>query len=73
MCFAGIEAENRRTLIYRGPWMLWTTETLGAMLSIQKNPMLKYSGFSNPEYTYALCESEFHNPECITLVIFSIK
>jgi len=25
VCFAGIEAENRRTLIYRGPWMLWTT------------------------------------------------
>jgi len=23
--FAGIEAENRITLIYRGPWMLWTT------------------------------------------------
>jgi len=25
VCFAGIEAENRRALIYRGPWMLWTT------------------------------------------------
>ena len=25
VCFAGIEAENRRTLIYRVPWMLWTT------------------------------------------------
>ena len=23
--FAGIEAENRRWCIYRGPWMLWTT------------------------------------------------
>jgi len=39
VCFAGIEVENRITLIYRGPWMLWTTETLGAMWSIQKNPM----------------------------------
>jgi len=25
VCFAGIEAENRRGCIYRGPWMLWTT------------------------------------------------
>jgi len=25
VCFAGIKAENRRALIYRGPWMLWTT------------------------------------------------
>jgi len=73
VCFAGIEAENWRTLIYRGPWMLWTTKTLGAMWSIQKNLMLKYSEFSNPEYTYALCESGFHNPECISLVILSIK
>ena len=24
VCFAGIEAENRRGCIYRGPWMLWT-------------------------------------------------
>jgi len=24
VCFDGIEAENRRALIYRGPWMLWT-------------------------------------------------
>jgi len=23
--FAGIEAENRKAIIYRGPWMLWTT------------------------------------------------
>jgi len=73
VCFACIEAENRRSLIYRCPWMLWTTETLDAMWSIQKNPMLKYSGFSNSEYTYALCESGFHNPECISLVILSIK
>jgi len=25
MCFADIEAQNRRATIYRGPWMLWTT------------------------------------------------
>jgi len=25
VCFAGIEAENQRWCIYRGPWMLWTT------------------------------------------------
>jgi len=25
VCFAGIEAQNRRATIYRGPWMLWTT------------------------------------------------
>jgi len=25
VCFDGIVAENRRSLIYRGPWMLWTT------------------------------------------------
>jgi len=25
VCFADIEAENRREYIYRGPWMLWTT------------------------------------------------
>ena len=25
VCFAGIEAENQRGCIYRGPWMLWTT------------------------------------------------
>ena len=25
VCFAGIEAENRRALIYRGLWMLLTT------------------------------------------------
>jgi len=73
VCFAGIEVENRRALIYSGLWMLWTTETLGAMWFIQKNSMLKYSRFSNSEYTYALCESEFHNPECIILVILSIK
>jgi len=32
--------------------------------------MLKDSGFSNLEYTYALCESGFHNLECIKEVIF---
>jgi len=25
VCFDGIEAQNRRALIYRDPWMLWTT------------------------------------------------
>jgi len=25
VCFAGIEDENRRWCVYRGPWMLWTT------------------------------------------------
>jgi len=70
VCFAGIEAENQRALIYRASWMLWTTETFGAMWSIQKNPMLKDSEFGNPEYTYALCESGFHNLECIKEVIF---
>jgi len=73
VCFAGIEAENRRGCIYRGPWMLWTTKTLGAMWSIQKNPMLRYSGFRFPEISYALGEFGFHNPECIYLVILSIK
>jgi len=70
VCFAGIESKNRRALIYRASWMLWTTKTFGAMWSIQKNPMLKDSGFSNLEYTYALCESGFHNLECIKEVIF---
>jgi len=28
VCFAGIEAENRRTLIYRGPWILWPHKLL---------------------------------------------
>jgi len=49
MCFDGIVAENQRVLIYKGPWMLWTTWTLGAMWITQKNPMLKFSGFHNPE------------------------
>jgi len=69
VCFAGIEAENQRALIYRGPWI----SVSWCNLVIQKNPMLRYSRFSNLEHTYALCVSGFHNPECITLVIFSIK
>jgi len=44
VCFDGIVVENRRALIYRGPWMLRTTWTLGAMWITQKNPMLKFSG-----------------------------
>jgi len=35
--------------------------------------MLKDSEFSNPEYTYALCESGFHNLECIKEVIFRLN
>jgi len=49
VCFDGTVAENWRALIYRGPWMLWTTWTLGAMWITQKNPMLKISEFHNPE------------------------
>jgi len=49
VCFDDIVAENWRTLIYRGPWMLWTTWTLGAMWITKKNPMLKFSILHNPE------------------------
>jgi len=49
VCFDGIVAENRRALIYRGSWMLWTTWTLGTMWITQKNPMLNISGLYNPE------------------------
>ena len=47
--FDGIVAENRRALIYRGPWMLWTTWALGEMWITKKNPMLNFSGLHNPE------------------------
>jgi len=54
VCFCCKWRWKPETLIYRGLWTLWTTEIVGALWSIQKNPMLKEFGLCNPNFTYTL-------------------